>query len=241
LHTPLAHIVTKRDCLLRHFFFDRNTPTDAVLRSSSVPSARDLVSLGDNFAKNTSVWSLSKNRSVASACQVRQFDKLISSRLAPHTRRPIAIVIDALDEGYDLETLESSATGTRASWTFAYSITSRPLDAIVTDLAGADHIQRRSIDYTWDIIREIFLCMFAIGCSISRPERLAVEWPGAQRTKDFTIKAEGLFIWVSLVSEYLRTGSSRQKALDAPLREKSGRLLRRDQNGRSICRDPQCL
>jgi hypothetical protein len=32
---------------------------------------------------------------------------------------------------------------------------------------------------------------------------LGADWPGAQLSKEFQIKAEGLFIWVSAVSEYL--------------------------------------
>jgi len=53
---------------------------------------------------------LDGDRSMASACQTRQFEKLV---LQPSflylIGRRVVIVIDGLDEGYDLERSESSA------------------------------------------------------------------------------------------------------------------------------------
>jgi len=82
--------------------------------------------------------------------------------------RTVVIVIDALDEGYDLETLEVLRNKIpKLPGTFRVVLTSRPLDGIVAALSGADHIQRRSIDihsdtnrqdialYVWDRLRYI--------------------------------------------------------------------------------------
>jgi hypothetical protein len=50
---------------------------------------------------------------------------------------------------------------------------------------------------------------------------LGEDWPGGQRTKDFTDKAEGLFIWVYIVTEYLRTVARPDKKLSTLLYERN--------------------
>ena len=82
--------------------------TDAPPQKLFTTIAHDLVRLGNNLADH--IHMLDGDRSMASACQTRQFKKLV---LQPSflylIGRRVVIVIDGLDEGYDLERSESSA------------------------------------------------------------------------------------------------------------------------------------
>jgi hypothetical protein len=106
---------------------------------------------------------------VVSACQTRQFDKLI---LEPSLLHPIGrlvvIIIDGLDEGYDLETLEILRDRiSELPGIFCIFMTSRPLDDIVTDLSDADHVYRRSIDIHGDSNQRDIAVYIITGCIIS--------------------------------------------------------------------------
>jgi len=121
-------------------------------------------------------------------------------------------VIDALNEGYDPELLNIICNEIpKLPGSFRIFLTSRPEDHIVIALSHAAHVHQRSIDisgdankadiglYCWDRLRHIAF-----------QKRLGADWPGAQLSEEFQIKAEGLFVWVSAVSEYL----SNPKAYD---------------------------
>jgi hypothetical protein len=224
--TAIAHTVAQHcanhGLLASSFFFDRNIPDRRSPQKLFSTIARDLVTLHDNLADYVGAV-LENDRSLASACQSRQFDKLILEPARHNSfKRPIAIVIDGLDEGYDLETLEvfrDKVPGLPGN--FRIVLTSRPLDDIVADLSGVGHIQRRSIDihseankndigaYARDRLRYI-----------SSRRRFAADWPGAQRTQDLIVKAEGLFVWVSIVSEFLRTVAHPDQKLSTLLYQK---------------------
>jgi hypothetical protein len=201
------------------FFFDRNIPDRRTPQKLFTTIARDLVGLGNKFADHISVV-LEGERSVASACQTRQFEKLI---LEPSMRdrigRPVVIVIDGFDEGYDLETLKILRDRVpELPGNFRVFMTSRPLDDIVTDLSDAGHVYRRSIDIHGDSNqRDIAVYIRDRLRYISSRRRLAVEWPGVERTNDLINKSEGLFIWVSIVSEYLRTATHPDRKLSTLL------------------------
>jgi hypothetical protein len=159
---------------------------------------------------------IEEDRSVASACQTRQFEKLIlEPTLRHHIGRAIVIVIDGLDKEYDLETLEILHDRVpELPGNFRIFVTSRPLDDIVTDLSEADHVHRRSIDIHGESNQsDIGVLIRNRMHYISSRKRLAVEWPGEERTNDLINKSEGLFIWVSIVSKYLRTATHPDRKL----------------------------
>ena len=162
---------------------------------------------------------LENERSVASAPLSRQFDQLILGPSRVHRfEKPVVIVIDALDEGYDLELLKIICEGIpRLPGSFRIFITSRPEDEIITDLLDPAHIQWRSIDIHGST-NQADIAVYAeerLRYVASR-KRLGANWPGPELAHEFRVKAEGLFIWVYVVSEYL----SNRKTYDS-----AGKLL----------------
>jgi hypothetical protein len=205
------------------FFFHRNIPDRRTPYKLFTTIARDLVRLGNKFADHINVV-LEGERNVASACQTRQFEQLIlePSLLYP-IARPVVIVIDGLDEGYDLETLKILRDRVpELPGNFRIFVTSRPLDDIVTDLSDAGHVHRRSIDIHGDSNqRDIEIYVHNRLNYVSSRRRLAVDWPGLERTNDLINKSEGLFVWVSIVSEYLRTATHPDRKLSTLLYQRN--------------------
>jgi hypothetical protein len=205
------------------FFFNRNIPDRRTPQKLFSTIARDLARLGDGFSDHVSLV-LENDRSLASACQSRQFDQLIlEPSLTRRIRRPVVIVIDGFDEGYDLETLQVLRDKVpKLPRNFRVVLTSRPLDDIVTDLADRGHVQRMSLDiHGGNNQRDISLYVRNRLDYISSRKRLPAEWPSAEQTNDFIARAEGLFVWVSTVSEYLRTVTYPDKKLSMLLYEKN--------------------
>jgi hypothetical protein len=224
--STVAHTIAKycdsHGLLGSSFFFDRNIPDRRTPQKLFSTIARDLVRLGDGFADHISLV-LENDRSLASACPSRQFDQLIlEPSLTCRIGRPIVIVIDGFDEGYDLETLQVLRDKVpKLPQNFRVVLTSRPLDDIVTNLAENGHLQRMSLDIHGEQNkRDISLYIRNRLCHISSQKRLPTDWPGAQRTNDFITRSEGLFVWVSTVSEYLRTVTYPDKKLSALLYKK---------------------
>ena len=209
--TAIAHTIAQycdnHGLLGSAFFFDRNIPDRRTPHKLFSTIAWNLARLASSLADHISLV-LEKDRSLASACQSRQFEQLIlEPSLTYRIGRPVVIVIDALDEGYDLQTLKVLRDEVpKLPGNFRVVLTSRPLDDIVTDLSNASHVQRKSIDIHGDHNqRDISMYIHNRLHYISSRKRLAADWPGAERTNDFVARAEGLFVWVSIVSEYLRT------------------------------------
>ena len=221
-HT-IAQYCDNHGLLGSSFFFDRNIPDRRNPQKLFTTIARDLVRLQNNLADHISMV-LEADRSVASSCQTRQFEKLILEPTLRHCiRSAVVIVIDGLDEGYDLETLRVLRDRVpELPGNFRIFMTSRPLDDIVTDLSDTRHVHRRSIDIHGDSNqRDIGVYIRDRLHYISSRKRLAVEWPGEARTNDIIKKSEGLFVWVSIVSEYLRTATHPDRKLSTLLYERN--------------------
>jgi hypothetical protein len=135
----------------------------------------------------------------------------------------VVIVIDALDEGCDRVTLSILRNQARKlPGTFRILVTSRPTDDICTDLLNIGHVRYRTLDIRGDINqRDITLYIRDRLHYISSRRKLGSDWPGEQRILDFTRQAEGLFIWVSTVSEYLLTAAYPGKQLSTLLYERN--------------------
>ncbi|KIM73242.1 hypothetical protein PILCRDRAFT_15390 [Piloderma croceum F 1598] len=192
-HT-IAQYCDNHGLLGSSFFFDRNIPDRRNPQKLFTTIARDLVRLENDLADHISLV-LEADRSVASACQTRQFEKLILEPTSRHrVRRAVVIVIDGLDEGYDLETLRVLRDRIpELPGNFRIFMTSRPLDDIVTDLSNTGHVHRRSIDIHGDSNqRDIGLYIRDRLHLISSRKRLAEEWPGEGRINDLINKSEGL-------------------------------------------------
>jgi len=229
--SALAHTVALKcfheGILASSFFFDRNIPDRRSSQKLFSTIARDLVGLSKDLVRQVS-HILENDRSVASASQSRQFAELILKPACQHRiGRPVVIVIDGLDEGCDRETLSILRHQVpKLPGTFRILVTSRPTDDIRTELSNISHVQHRSFDIHGDVNqRDIGLYIRDRLCYISTRKQLGADWPGAQRILDFTRQAEGLFVWVFTVSEYLLTAAYADRKLSALLYDKSLRCL----------------
>src|ERR1700734_2626266 len=225
--SAIAHTVA-RDCfskgiLASSFFFDRNIPDRRTPVKVFSTIACDLVRMSNDLVGHVS-QILENDRSVASAGQTRQFDELILKPALRHrVGRPVVIVIDALDEGCDRVTLSILRNQVpKLPGTFRILVTSRPTDDIHTDLSNITHVQYRTLDIRGDINqRDIALYIWDRLHYISSWRKLGLDWPGEQRILDFTRQAEGLFIWVSTVSEYLLSAAYPNRQLSRLLYERN--------------------
>jgi hypothetical protein len=207
--SSIAHTIAQRShsrgILASSFFFSRDIPDRRVPQKLFSTITRDLASWNKDHAQDIS-RILEDHRSLASASQSRQFEGLI---LEPFSRRrinqPIVIVIDALDEGCDSETVSILRNKVpELPGTFRIVVTSRPKDEIMAGVLDVDHVQCRSIDIHGSSNQmDIALYIDDRLRYISSRKRLGPHWPDPQLTLDFTTKAEGLFIWVSTISNYL--------------------------------------
>jgi hypothetical protein len=221
-HT-IAQYCNDHGLLGSSFFFDCNIPDRRTPQKLFTTIARDLIRLGNKFADHISLV-VEEDRSVVSACQTRQFEKLILEPALRHRiGRAVVIVIDGLDEGYDLETLKILRHRVpELPGNFRIFMTSRPLDDIVTDLSDTGHVYQRSIDIHGDSNqRDIGVYIRNRLHYISSRKQLAVEWPGEERTSDLISRSGGLFVWVSIVSEYLRTAAHPDRKLSTILYERN--------------------
>ena len=207
--SAIVHSVAKRcheaGFLASSFFFDRDVPERNGPQRLFSTIAYDIAVLSQEIYEYIS-RILNRHRDVTTASPSRQFDQLILNPSRSYRfDRPMVIVIDALDEGYTPDLLRILCEEIpKLPGSFRVFLTSRPEDHIVKDLSDAAHVLRRSIDIRGDANE------FDIGLycrdrlrHIASRKRLGVDWPGAKLSGEFQTKAEGLFIWVSVVSEYL--------------------------------------
>ena len=225
--TAIAHTIAQycdsHGLLGSSFFFDRNIPDRRTPHKLFSTIVRDLAGLNSGLADHIGTI-LQNDRSLASACQSRQFDKLIfKPSLMYHVGRPVVIIIDALDEGHDLETLEVLHNKIpKLPGTFRIFLTSRPLHDIVTDLSDVGHVRHRSLDIHGDTNqRDIAVYICNRLDYISSRRQLPAGWPGTERAHTLIAKAEGLFVWVSMVSEYLSTVAHPDRKLSTLLNERN--------------------
>jgi len=225
--SAIAHTVA-RDCaqkgvLASCFFFDRNIPDRRIPQKLFSTIARDLARLSNDLTEHI-VHILENDRSLASASQSRQFDELIMKPFGDrHIGRPVVIVVDALDEGCNQETLSILRNKVpNLPGTFRILVTSRLTDNIRIDLLNAGHVRHTSIDIHGSVNqRDIALYIRDRLRVISSRRQLPMDWPGERRIHDFIRKAEGLFIWVFIVSEYLVTAAYPDRKLFAILEGKN--------------------
>ena len=149
--TAIAHTVVQycdsHSLLGLSFFFDQNIPDRPTPHKLFSTIVHDLSGLNSGLADHIGTI-LQNDQSLASTCQSRQFDKLIFEPSLMHCiGRPIVIIIDALDEGHDLETLEVLHNKIpKLPGIFHIFLMSCPLHNIVTDLLDVGHIQHQSLD-----------------------------------------------------------------------------------------------
>ncbi|KZP32539.1 TPR-like protein [Athelia psychrophila] len=220
--TAIAHTVAQRlhknGLLGSSFFFDRDIPSHDSAQMLCSTIARDLANAFPVIADYIAA-ALEGELGLASAPLARQFEELISKPLQRHPiDRPFVVVIDALDESIrdELDNTFLTIFRNEASQLpplFRIFVTSRPTAQITSYLSGAAHILSHSINIhsseNWKDVATFIDAQFQDSTMQSKMGPDGVDETLIIQLKDL---AEGLFIWIVTVFNYLRTAfMSRQK------------------------------
>src|SRR3984957_14104326 len=188
--SSIAHSVAKRchdnGLLASSFFFDRDVSERNGPQTLFTSIARDLAPLNRGFSERVNLI-LENDRSLAWASPSRQFDQLILAPSLIHRfARPIVIVIDALDEGYNPELLNILCNEIpKLPGSFRIFLTSRPENHIIIALSHAAHVHQRSIDINGDANKsDIRLYCRNRLRHIAFQNRFGTDWPGAQLSEE---------------------------------------------------------
>jgi hypothetical protein len=208
--SALAHSVAQRchehGVLVSSFFFDRETAGRNGPQKLFTAIARGL-SRFDHDVANQIAIALEHDPDLAFAPISRQFDELIlkpSQHYSGH--HPAVAVVDALDEGYDFELLTVLRDKIpNMPRTFRFFFTSRAEDEIVSFLDRQPHIQMLTMRiHEQSNQSDVAVYVRHRLRDIATRRYLAPDWPGEPLLHEFITKAEGLFIWVATICDYLR-------------------------------------
>ncbi|KAG8722990.1 POC1 centriolar protein A [Ceratobasidium sp. 395] len=186
------------------FFFDReidgrNTP-DSLFTSIAADLSRLDVDLGERIA-----CAMEKDRSLLSAPLSRQFEELILKPLQlSRISRSLVLVIDALDEAgsQDLFVILRDRTPElpRTIRIFLTSRTSPELNNLVRE----PHVTWIELNVNAQFnMNDIAVYAPSRLQKLAKQRELGDEWAGPQLQAIFLAKAEGLFLWVATVCDYL--------------------------------------
>ncbi|KAG8712730.1 POC1 centriolar protein A [Ceratobasidium sp. 395] len=238
--TSVAHTVA-RECRERRqlgssFFFDRETAgrnsPDAVFTTI----AADLSRLDNDLATNIA-HAVESNSSLSVP---QQFSELVlkPSRRC-HVPGPIVLVIDALDEAWDSDFVRLLQDHiSMLPNVFRIFLTSR-MRPDLTPLLHKPHVIGVELDinaqsnmedmeiYVRSKLREL----------VNARDDLESDWPGEKLRVEFIAKAEGLFLWVATVCDYLHNRDDLTQELEhlvsgtgllgSPAQDKMNRLYAR--------------
>jgi hypothetical protein len=163
--------------------------------------------------------AIRRDPSLPTASISRQFDELIlgPSNCLP-ANRPVVIVIDGLDEGYNhnnelLVILAEKVSDLPKN--FRFLVTSRAEEDIGRFFRGKPHIERRSMGIQEhsnmeDVAKYVKHRLKAIVAD----RDLSADWPEKDRTDLLIKKAEGLFQWAATVCQFLSLHVRPGKQLD---------------------------
>jgi hypothetical protein len=174
--------------------------------------ARNLADRNDDFAEQVAD-ALSKTKSLVGASKSLHFAELIlePSRRLP-TDRPVVIIIDAFDECHDkdLEVLRILRDEVpKLPGTFRILLTSRMMRDLRIFLSNKPHVRQQSIDIEESAnLQDTSLYARHMLHEVAESGELTDDWPGSVLLNDFVSKAGGLFIWVFVVSQYLRNSTN---------------------------------
>lgn len=223
--SAVAHTIAHQ-CRLsqRHhsscFFFDRGTDGRNNPDKLFSTIVHDLASRSPDIHLHVGTV-LESNPTLASAPISRQFEELLCG-LKYEEEMPVVIVIDAVDEGRSSDLLQILRDGMqKLHKKFRIIITSRPVDSIVSNLSNVTHIRRKDIDICDpDNLDDITLYSHHRLEHVAEVKRLK-DWLNEKLMNAFIAKAEGLFIWVSVVASFLENISCPAKKLDNLLSKRS--------------------
>ncbi|KAF7968468.1 hypothetical protein HWV62_30521 [Athelia sp. TMB] len=226
LHS-IAQALKRDGYLASAFFFSRDMASRNTAKTLFTTLARDIASFSSRAAEDIAE-ALEAEPSLATAPLSRQFDALI---LGPcrhlHTDCPAVFVIDALDESitHDLDTelltvLRDKATQLPPQ--VRILITSRPTNTIEEYLSRQNHVVAHSID-VHSAENKVDIDMYVD--TQLRDEvilhKMGLTSPDEAIIRDLKRLAEGLFIWIVTICNFLRTAHRPKDKLQALLSKSS--------------------
>ncbi|KAF7971925.1 hypothetical protein HWV62_19445 [Athelia sp. TMB] len=225
--TAIAHAVAQAldadDLLVSSVFFDcanasRNTPE---FLFSTI--ARDIAGRFPAIAADIGAL-LEKEPALASAHPSRQFEALIAGPLRRHQiDRPIALVIDALDEAIrgdsEIEVLAILRDGVvNLPACIRIFITARPTRIIDQFLSRKEHIASYVLDInSAENRQDVAIYIDAVLRDDFFRSEMGMPWPDEALIRDLKTMADGNFIWIATVFSYLRSTYMPKQKLHALL------------------------
>ncbi|KAG9124113.1 hypothetical protein FRC07_012787 [Ceratobasidium sp. 392] len=207
--TTIAHTIAQRcaekDQLVSSFFFDRETEgrNNASALFSSI--AADISQL-DNYLAERITAAIEADRALPTAPLSRQFEELVLKPCQGYNAsKPVVFVIDGLDEAWNdhlLNILRDHSFHLPSAFRIFLTSRMRPeLDS----LCRQPHVRRVNFDIgTQTNMDDIALFIPHKLQQLARDRDLGENWPTNQVLSSFISKADGLFLWVVTVCEYLR-------------------------------------
>ncbi|KAF7984392.1 hypothetical protein HWV62_15453 [Athelia sp. TMB] len=229
--TALLHSVAEKlqrdGVLATAFFFSRDTASRNDPKTLFTTMAQDIASL-NALAAQEIAEALKAEPALASASLSRQFDALIlgPSRRLP-SDRPAVFIIDALDESisHDLDTellviLRDKVTQLPPH--VRILITSRPTSLIEEYLSGRSHVKMHSFEIFSDENKhDIDMYVDTQLRDQAILLKMGLASPDETVIRDLKRLAEGLFIWIVTVCNFLRTAYRPKDKLQALLSKSS--------------------
>ncbi len=211
-HT-IAHSCAERDVLLSSFFFKEGRTTSPKYLWSGV--ARSLAIRSKSY-RQTLTSVLEKDPSMAVAAFDQQFRKLILEPLRhgpPPADSPLIIVIDGLDE-CDEDTSHTLSKLLRDNVPelprcVKFFVTSRPVRVVDNYFHNPSPIHHMSIELSDD--KNLQDCGKYIKSQVLELKELRRVTMGdwlPDLEQKLVVRAGGLFVWVSIVMEYLKNKST---------------------------------
>jgi hypothetical protein len=200
----VAQLCSRRQLPLSCFFFvDISGIKDPKILFSTI--AYDLSKSHGKIGEQVAL-AIELDRSLPSASISRQFKELILATKRHLTDKPFVIVIDALDEVRDRESLLHVLADEvpHLPFSFRIFITSRAQEDIVIALSEKPHVHSEEFDI-YDCANQDDIRIYVEHRleDIKKKRTMGNDWPGKSVISEFTNKAEGLFLWVSTVCDYM--------------------------------------
>jgi NACHT domain len=223
--TTIAHTVAQRckeeQILSSPFFFDREVSGRNDPRMLFSTIARNLADQDPKFRQQVAD-ALDREKSLVGASTSVHFAELIlePSRLLPRDS-PVVIIIDALDECHDpneevLDILKDEVP--KLPGTFRILLTSRMMRGLEFYLLQEPHVRPLSIDLGGPTnLQDTAIYARRRLKEVAKWRKLTDDWSGSLLQDEFISKAGGLFIWVFVVSEYLRKSTNPEAKLKSLL------------------------
>ncbi|KAF7973310.1 hypothetical protein HWV62_15637 [Athelia sp. TMB] len=229
--TAVSHTVAEKlqaaGLLVCAFFFSRDTASRRSPKNLFATLVRGLANRHPRVAEAIAE-ALDAEPALASASLSRQFDALIlgPARHLP-ADRPAVFVIDALDESItdDLDTQLLAILRDKAAQLppqVRILLTSRPTRVIKAYLSGQSHIVAHSIDvHSVENKGDIDMYVDTQLRDEAILRNMVLTSPDETVIRDLKCLAEGLFVWIVTVCNFLRTAHRPRDKLQALLSKSS--------------------